>query len=106
MLSVLHKKIKVVVIVSFIFISTLLLFFSSDLLVEALGGNKNLWFWTLTILGLVTTSVLGYFDARHPSEYTEANKIAHTPHNVYGLYALIYFVMFFILFYLYLYLTK
>lgn len=101
-----YKRIRIVAIVSFIFISTLLVLFSPDFFARAFGGSKNLWFWAIIIIGLIVSLILEYFDRKDPSAYIEANKVAYTPRNIYGLYALIYFVMFFILFYLYIFLTK
>jgi hypothetical protein len=101
-----YKNLKVFTIVSFIFISILLTLFSPDFFASAFGGGKNLWFWSIIIIGLVFSLILEYFDRNHQTDYIEANKIAYTPHNIYGLYALIYVVVFFILFYLYIFLSK
>lgn len=107
LLSSVRRKIKIILIVSLIFVNTfLLLSFSPDVFAKSFGGNENLWFWIIITFGLTISLILEYFDKKHQEDYLEAKKVAYTPHKIYGLYALIYFVMFFILFYSYIYLTK
>lgn len=65
------------------------------------GDAVQPWmFWIIFIGGVFFSILLRYYETVHEKEFTEADKISHTPKTKYGWYGLIFSGMAVIAFYL------